>query len=215
MGRPRIAFIDDDAEFEIPLFREAFGSRFDVVAATSLRGIKKALPANAKPDLFVLDMYFPAGRVDPTSVERLRRDQLELLPDLGEMRQAYTNFKIARGRLERVLQAHRQGAAGGIRLAKSVAREFPRIPIVFYSRKASAEDTLKCLCQENTLDVILKPTGADDADTIALTKRLSPQIARIFKSVISQTKDRRIQKRRDCIQEILKNVSYFKALRRR
>jgi len=56
----RICFVDDDEEFEIPLFCDVFGEAFDIIAASDYVLLKSQIDSreNWKPDLFVLDLYF-------------------------------------------------------------------------------------------------------------------------------------------------------------
>lgn len=60
---PRLCFIDDDAAFEIPLFLELFGERFDVVAGVTLEDCAPRMKEGGDwaPELFVLDLYVPAA----------------------------------------------------------------------------------------------------------------------------------------------------------
>ncbi|MEE8256382.1 MAG: hypothetical protein V3R60_00700, partial [Acidobacteriota bacterium] len=74
-------------------------------------------------------------------------------------------FQTAKERLKRVLHAWNQGPDGGLDLAKRVAKEYPDAPIVFYSRKATPEDVVRCMTLKNVFAVERKPTGSDDDET--------------------------------------------------
>ncbi len=58
------------------------------------------------------------------------------------------------------------------------------MPVVFYSRKASPEDVLRCLGEEAVVDVVHKPTGGTDAATERLTEERADAIARRFEEAV-------------------------------
>jgi CheY-like chemotaxis protein len=159
----RVCFIDDDQEFEIPLFREVFGDTFDIITATSYADLKSRIESleNWNPDLFILDMYFPAGPTDRNAIEHLKAEPLQIENDNAQIRPAYRNFIKAQARLKDVLRAHKQGPSGGLELAMKIAIGYPKVPIVFYSRKATIEDIIRCMAIENVWSVERKPTGRD------------------------------------------------------
>ena len=167
----RVCFIDDDADFEIPLFKEVFESEFEIISATNMTDLKVEIDSRKDwiPDLFILDMYFPESPPDYMAIENLKNSHTNFNPDNADIRIAFTNFLAASKRLKDVLAAWKQDADGGISFAKQVAETFPEIPIVFYSRKASLKDAIRCLSLKNVYNVILKPTGKSDEHTRALT----------------------------------------------
>ena len=183
--KPRICFIDDDARYEIPLFQRVFGKRFDIVCGTTLGECLTEMKHRPgwKPDLFVLDLYFPAGKVSASAVHALVRSSgLKTRHDRGDILRAYQNFNAAKDRLDKVLSVRRQTSRGGIQLAKRVHSRFPRVPIVFYSRKATAEDALMCMQLPGVVDIITKPTGNTPNRTRELTFRKATNIAQRFVS---------------------------------
>ena len=137
----KICFIDDDDQFEIPLFLKIFGGDFDLIAGTSLEACRQAIGRRADwmPGLFVLDMYFPSGLPDEKAMEELAAHPVELPKDRVEIRQAYMNLVAVKERFKAVLGAWKQGPQGGLQLAAEVHAAYPQVPILFYSRKAVAE----------------------------------------------------------------------------
>ena len=180
--RTKICFIDD-AQHELGLFQQAFGETFDIISGLDLHSCLAAMAAKDDwhPDLFVLDLYFPYAESDESAIRDLREKPLDLQPDQGEMEQAYKNYIAAKKRMKMVLTAHSQSPDGGLALAEDVLARFPSIPVVFYSRKALAEDVLRCIQLEGVEDVIQKPTGSDpEPTTLQATMQEAPRIASLF-----------------------------------
>ena len=185
--KKRVCFIDDNLEFEIPLFRGVFDSRFEILYATNLTDIQAEINSRRDwiPDLFILDMYFPCGPPDNTAIENLKKPQLQLQPDNADIRIAFTNFLTASKRLKDVLAAWKQDASGGMKLAQHVAEAFPKVPIVFYSRKASLQDAIRCISLKNVCNVIIKPTGKSDEQTRSLTLEERPRLVTEFQNAMN------------------------------
>ena len=73
--KKRIVFIDDDDTFEIPLFRKALEGTFDIVTGVELEPVRTHIAGtNWKPDLFVLDLYFPLGKPANIYLTKVRHD---------------------------------------------------------------------------------------------------------------------------------------------
>ncbi len=185
--KTRLCFIDDDRDFEVPLFHKTFDDDFDIISGTELSEVRKKIQERNKwnPELFVLDLYFPIGTPDRAAIKSLCADKLDLVNDVADMRKAYCNFISAKDRLQKVLAAWGQGPDGGLQLAKNVAKEFPKAPIVFYSRKATFEDAVRCMAIKNVRDVIIKPTAKSDKQTQQITTKERPRLAKAFRDVIS------------------------------
>ena len=67
---PVVCFIDDDSN-EISRFVSAFGREFDCVTGTSLDACLRSLKEKKlKPDLWILDLYFPEQGVVNTAAQR-------------------------------------------------------------------------------------------------------------------------------------------------
>ena len=191
----RICFIDDDEEFETPLFHRAFGETFDVITASDYANLKLRIDSreNWRPDLFVLDLYFPSGPARQGTIEALKTEPLSLENDNAQIRAAYRNCRKASTRLCSILDAWNQNSEGGLKLAKKVAADYPTVPIVFYSRKATLEDVIRCLATENVWWVERKPTGKDSAETIELTVSVKQRIARRFQAAILKTDTEKVK----------------------
>ena len=183
--KKRIVFIDDDDTFEIPLFRKALEGTFDIVTGVELEPVRTQIAGTDwKPDLFVLDLYFPLGIPDEAALANVRSSKLEIIDDQGNMRAAYANFQTVKVRLTRVLHAWNQGPDGGLDLAKRVAKEYPDVPIVFYSRKATPEDVVRCMTLKNVCAVEIKPTGSNYDEIEKWTIENSGQLAIALGEVI-------------------------------
>jgi len=131
-------------------------------------------------------LYFPCGPANHNRIKALRAEPLSLEQDKAEIRAAYRNYLTARARLHSVLDAWNQNANGGLELAESIAADYPKVPIVFYSRKATLEDAIRCMTAKNVWWVERKPTGKDTAETIELTKSAKQRIVHRFETVISK-----------------------------
>ena len=207
----RICFVDDDEEFEIPLFCDVFGEAFDIIAASNYAELKSLIDSreNWKPDLFVLDLYFPSGPANREAVEALRAEPLFVENDNAEIRTAYRNYLRAKARLAGVLDAWKQNANGGLLLAEKVVADYPDVPIVFYSRKATLEDVVRCMAARNVWSVERKPTGKDSADTIELTRLAQQRIIRRFKTAISKADSGELERKKEAAEVLVEMLRGF------
>jgi CheY-like chemotaxis protein len=207
----RICFVDDDEKFEIPLFCDVFGEAFDIIAANDYAELKYQIDSreNWKPDLFVLDLYFPSGPANKEAVEALREDSLFVENDNAEIRTAYRNYLRAKTRLAGVLDAWKQNANGGLILAEKVVADYPDVPIVFYSRKATLEDVVRCMAAKNVWSVERKPTGNDSADTIELTRLAQQRIIRRFKMAISKADSGELERKKEAAEVLVQMLRGF------
>ncbi len=207
----RICFIDDDGEFEIPLFCDVFGEAFDIIAASNYAELKSLIDSREdwKPDLFVLDLYFPSGPANREAIEALRAEPLSVENDNAEIRTAYRNYLRAKTRLAGVLDAWKQNANGGLILAEKVVADYPDVPIVFYSRKATLEDVVRCMAARNVWSVERKPTGKDSADTIELTRLAQQRIIRRFKMAISKADSGELERKKEAAEVLVQMLRDF------
>jgi CheY-like chemotaxis protein len=207
----RVCFIDDDGEFEISLFRDVFADVFDIVSATDYAELKSQVASRTdwQPDLFVLDLYFPSGLPDQAAIEALKTKPSDVENDNAQIRPAYRNYLKARGRLQKVLDAHKQGSAGGLELAKKVASDYPKVPIIFYSRKATIEDIISCLAAENVWAVERKPTGENQAETVELTKSAKDRLVSRFERAISKADADAVKRTRAAAKAMTEVLSEF------
>jgi CheY-like chemotaxis protein len=194
-----ICFVDDDKEFEIPLFYDIFGEIFDIIAASDYDELQSQIDSreNWKPDLFVLDLYFPFESENQEAINALRSEPLYLKNDHAEIRTAYINYLKARERLTNVLNAWKQNINGGLTLAERIAAEYPDVPIVFYSRKATIEDIIRCLTARNVWSVERKPTGKDSSDTIELTKLARQHLVQRFQTAILRADSAKLKRNKE------------------
>jgi CheY-like chemotaxis protein len=207
----RICFVDDDEKFEIPLFCDVFGEAFDIIAASDYAALKSQIDSreNWKPDLFVLDLYFPSGPANREAIEALRAEPLFVENDNAEIRSAYRNYLRAKTRLAGVLDAWKQNANGGLILAEKVVADYPDVPIVFYSRKATLEDVVRCMAARNVWSVERKPTGKDSADTIELTRLAQQRIIRRFKMAISKADSGELERKKEAAEVLVQMLQRF------
>ena len=207
----RICFIDDDEEFEIPLFCDVFGEAFDIIAASDYIEVKSQIDSreNWKPDLFVLDLYFPSGPANREAIKALKAEPLSVKNDNAEIRTAYINYLRAQDRLAGILDARKQNANGGLILAEKVVADYPDVPIVFYSRKATLEDVVRCMAARNVWSVERKPTGKDSADTIELTRLAQQRIIRRFKMAISKADSGKLERKKEAAEVLVEMLRGF------
>ena len=207
----RICFVDDDEKFEIPLFCDVFGEAFDIIAASDYAELKSLIDSREhwKPDLFVLDLYFPSGPANREAIEALKTEPLFVENDNAEIRTAYRNYLRAKARLAGVLDAWKQNANGGLILAEKVVVDYPDVPIVFYSRKATLEDVVRCMAAKNIWSVERKPTGKDSADTIELTRLAQQRIIRRFKMAIAKADSGKLERKKEAAEVLVEMLRGF------
>ena len=207
----RICFIDDDEKFEIPLFCDVFGEDFDIVTATGYAELKSQLDSRKDwmPELFVLDLYFSSGPANQKAIEELKSEPLSLENVKAQIRAAYRNYLRAGERLHSILKAWNQNAYGGLKLAETVSADYPKVPVVFYSRKATLREAIRCMAAKNVWWVEKKPTGPNEAETIELTKSAKQRIARRFKAVISKVDSGKVKRLKEAAKILTENLPEF------
>jgi DNA-binding NarL/FixJ family response regulator len=146
--RHAICFVDDDPE-EVRRFRANLEQYFAIGAGSSLREAVADLPGGRKPDLFVLDLYFPEGALNT-------QEQLERLHS------ARRQFLAAQARFNSVLAALGQRPQGGLGLARRVRDQYGRCACVFFTRKGTLEDAI--MAQEFGALKVMKKPDPNDAD---------------------------------------------------
>lgn len=172
-----IVFIDDSAE-ELETFVKLYsGDRFKVTAiqvqkpSESLKQVTERL-AGEKPDLFVLDLFYPQADIAPTglSAEAAQKANhqvesiLHSVSALGDyfgdgnklLKEAHGVVAESQRLLSDFCQELRQSPRGGIKLLEELKRGYPTVPKVFYSRKATIADVKEAM-MESGLDVLSKP----------------------------------------------------------
>jgi len=149
MPNKSVCFVDDDPE-EIRRFRENLNSVFTIGAGTSIPDALEDLQKNGldKPDLFLLDMYFPSG---PLSTQE----------ELHELELARADFLTAQSKFLSVLVRVRQSSRGGFNLveelkSKNQVMRWGQVPYAFFTRKATLEEGIEAL-DNGAIRVIKKP----------------------------------------------------------
>jgi hypothetical protein len=139
-----ILYVDDD-EAEIKRFRKNLGDRYIIGAGTTLEAAIRDLKDKriTKPDLVLLDLYFGPNPKPAKRAEMLAADQ-----ELAEMERKVRTLLLACG----------LKPEAGFDLATDAAKLFPRVPRVFFSRRAFLEDASKA--NEIGLVVLEKPDPA-------------------------------------------------------
>lgn len=190
--RHHIAFIEDD-ETEIATFRRLYeGDQFELTSLciksprTALPALDEALGARI-PDLFVLDLFFPAtndppGGFTPDTLDGARAQLTLVLRTaeelegmfLDESALAKNDKELLRAGSELVYWSQRmlrhwcdvlgQSPSGGIALMRLLREKYPTVPAMFYSRKAMVAD-VKAALEAGALDVLIKPhRSLEDAE---------------------------------------------------
>lgn len=172
-----VVFVDDSLD-ELKTFEKLYsGDRFKVTAirvqkpSESLKHVSKRL-AGERPDLFVLDLFFPQADVTPTSLstqaaQKARYQAESIVRSISGLGRYFSDgnklLKEAHGvvaesqcLLSDLCQELRQSPRGGIKLLQELNRVYPDVPKVFYSRKATIGD-VKWAMMESGLDVLSKP----------------------------------------------------------
>jgi CheY-like chemotaxis protein len=144
MKKPAVCFVDDDPA-EIQRFRNALKDRFMIGvgqdADAALADLKKS--GCKKPDLFLVDLYFPdTGTLPQSALEELHRAR-------GVYLKAEKKFRA-------LLARQGQSSEGGFRIARDL-RKTHRIGVAFFTRKGTLEDAISAYEDHDAVSVIKKP----------------------------------------------------------
>jgi CheY-like chemotaxis protein len=199
--RHHVMFIEDD-EAEIATFRRLYeGDQFELtgLCVQFPRSIWPELTralGDRVPDLFVLDLFFPAVSDPPggftadtidgarTHLARVLRTAEELEGMfLDESALAKSDKELLRAGAELVYWSQRmlrhwcdvlgQSSSGGIALMRVLREKYPTVPAVFYSRKAMVAD-VKAALEAGALDVLIKPhRSLEDAEADRIREKLA------------------------------------------
>jgi CheY-like chemotaxis protein len=189
-----IAFLDDSPE-ELEAFERLFSGRFRITTvlveqpAGALAKVRARLKGK-KPDLFLLDLYYP--QVDDAPRELRSGAVLEACRQIAavadaaaKLPQDFSNptllLKEAHGLVAESRQLLwllcrelRQSPEAGVRVLQELQLGYPRVPKVFYSRKATIDD-LKSAMGAGASDLLLKPHPREE-------NREAPRLAEKFAS---------------------------------
>lgn len=139
-----VCFVDDDPD-EIRRFRDNLDCEFVIGAGTSIDEALKELrkKGRKKPDLFILDLYFPEGGGNTEE-------------EVSKMHSSREAFLEAQVKFLTVLAQCRQSSHGGLELARDLDNEFGSIAYLFFTRKGTLEDANRAF-KYGALKVIKKP----------------------------------------------------------
>ena len=198
-------FIEDD-ESEMATFRRLYeGDQFELTGLC-IQFPRSVVPALAEalgdraPDLFVLDLFFPAvsnppggftvdtvgdARAHLTRVLRAAEELEGMFIDESALEK--NDKELLRAGSELVYWSQRmlrhwcdvlgQSPSGGIALMRLLRKQYPTVPAVFYSRKATVVD-VKAALDAGALDVLIKPTAPWRTPRRRASGRSSPRTAR-------------------------------------
>lgn len=183
--KPVVCFIDDDQN-ELTRFARAIGDRYDVITGTSLPHCQRRLEERnlSKPDLWVLDLYFPA-----------RPDIANTPDELATMNSKYFRLHREIAEFRVFLEGIGQGISGGLALIDQC--KVLGGPVIMLTRKGMLDDAILCLdCGASA--VLKKPMPArwpddDDPETIrklmddAMTENSKYLIDRLETAIGEQT----------------------------
>ena len=183
-ARHHIVFIEDD-EAEMATFRRLYeGDQFELTGVC-IQSPRSVLPPLAEalgervPDLFVLDLFFPAvsdppGGFTADTVDDARAHLTRVLRAAEELEGMFlddsalakNDKELLRAGSELVYWSQRmlrhwcdvlgQSPSGGIALMRLLREKYPTVPAVFYSRKATVAD-VKAALAAGAVDVLIKP----------------------------------------------------------
>src|SRR5215471_12469850 len=157
MRRHHIMFIEDD-ESEMATFRRLYeGDQFELTGLC-IQFPRSVVPVLAEalgdrvPDLFVLDLFFPAVSNPPGGFT---------VDTVGDARAHLTRVLRAAEELEGMFIDESALEKNDKELLR---KQYPTVPAVFYSRKATVVD-VKAALDAGALDVLIKPhRSLEDAE---------------------------------------------------
>ena len=200
-ARHHIVFIEDD-EAEMVTFRRLYeGDQFELtgVCIQSPRSVLAPLAealGDRVPDLFVLDLFFPAisdppGGFTPDTIDDARAQLTRVLVAAQELEGMFfddsvlakNDKELLRAGSELVYWSQRmlrhwcdvlgQSPSGGIALMRLLRDKYPSVPAVFYSRKATVAD-VKAALAAGALDVLIKPhRSVQDVEAVRMREILA------------------------------------------
>jgi DNA-binding NtrC family response regulator len=144
IDKPTVCFIDDDPK-ELKIFENVFGKNFNTITAVDFISAEKAITERRQiPNLFILDLYFSITR-ESSAEERVRMISLQ------------QEVAIAQNKLNSYLLSIGQSRKGGLALLSQIQSGYQNVPVIFYTRKGTLEDSEICL-KAGALYVAQKPS---------------------------------------------------------
>jgi len=157
-----VCFVDDDQN-ELARFARAMGDRYEVITGTGFATCRRELEKRnlSRPDLWVLDLYFPERQDAPNTADELNTMNSKFF----RLHEAICGFR-------EFLASIGQGVGGGLKLV----RECQSLggPVVMLTRKGMLDDAILCI-DSGASAVLKKPMPAhwpDDDDPDAVRKAL-------------------------------------------
>jgi CheY-like chemotaxis protein len=200
-ARHHIVFIEDD-EAEMATFRRLYeGDQFELTGVC-IQSPRSVLPPLADalgdrvPDLFVLDLFFPAVNDPPGgfTADTVHDARAQLGRVLGAAQElegmflddsalAKNDKELLRAGSELVYWSQRmlrrwcdvlgQSPSGGIALMRLLREKYPSVPAMFYSRKATVDD-VKAALAAGAIDVLIKPhRSVQDSEAVRIREVLA------------------------------------------
>lgn len=180
MMKRTICFIDDDRN-ELLRFKKAMMSHHEVITGLNYKECRGQLKKYnlKKPDLWVLDLYFPKSGVTNTAEQR------------SEMNQRYHQLTESIRNFRSYLEEIGQGSSGGLELLEKCKKD--RTPVLFLTRKGTLDDAIQCI-DKGAERVLRKPMPSswpeeENMITGALDKAMidgAPNLMDYFEDVISK-----------------------------
>ena len=144
-----VCFVDDDKN-ELNRFVNYLQKDFIIGIGTNPKEALASLNEKGinRPDLWVLDMYFPEERETSDNGKR-------------EINEEWHKFLDARDSFKNVLSKYGQSAHGGLKLANEIKVNFKNSNFVFFTRKGMIDDAIRGLKSE-AMQIIKKPDYNED-----------------------------------------------------
>ncbi len=180
--KPTLLFVDDD-EAERVAFRPIVEPEYEYVEVPWPPGrpFEEFISAcrGGAPDIVVLDLYLPPeGGSAPETItaDELARQQAMMARAIDNLSRLYPNYKSkpkdllrdtmrdlskVRAVLDAQWQALGQSPDHGIALMQRLRARYPKVPVVFYSRKITPEDVTRVLAA-GAADAIRKGVLTDE-----------------------------------------------------
>jgi len=201
--KPMICFIDD-SRFEHDLVQNEIAPSapdLQFIQAYTFAEAKKLL-GDAKPDLFLLDLWgqdeaVSHPRITPLDEVRKRVAAFPTLDDVydgldrfqGDVNNEYLKrfFSIVdswRTLFQDVCDNVGQNRKYGLSNLSAARSHFPGTPAVFYTRKSLIQDAV-ALFRAGADGLFIKPTGLDDQDTRRKTRANAPHLLADLKKIMT------------------------------
>ncbi|MFH1349787.1 MAG: hypothetical protein ABII26_02505 [Pseudomonadota bacterium] len=200
--KPIICFIDD-SEFEHDLVRNEIAPSapfWNFVQAYTFDEAKALLGEN-KPILFLLDLWGQDREVKEPYVtpekELVKKvSEFKTLESVFEglgnfegdqineyLKRLFTIVDSWRNLFEQVCNRIGQNNKYGLSNLRQARKYYPRVPAVFYTRKALINDAV-ALFKSGADGLFIKPTGRDDAETRLLTREFALSLIKELSRII-------------------------------